>query len=105
MDRSLSPASPAPALLSPLYSPLSVLDAPDLASAEQAYLGLLPDHAHVDAFARQTISEARQQPGRRYALSLTLVGMRLQELKMGEDCATTCRRDSLDSLRQAFAGG
>jgi len=105
MDRTPSPASPAPAPLAPMYSPSSVLDAPDLASAEQAYLGLLPDHAHVDAFARRTLIDARQQTDIRYALSLTLVGLRLQELKMGEACASTGRRDSLDSLRQAFAAG
>lgn len=105
MDRSPIPASPAPALLTPPPGPLSVLHAPDLASAEAAYLGLLPDHAHVDAFARHAISAARLHADSDYALSLTLVGMRLQELKMGEDCATTCRQDSLHSLRQAFAAG
>jgi len=38
-------------------------------------------------------------------LSLTLVGLRLQEFKMGEDGATPCRHDSLPSLRQALAAG
>jgi hypothetical protein len=38
-------------------------------------------------------------------LSLTLVGLRLQEFKMGEEGAPPCRQDSLRSLRQAFAAG
>lgn len=105
MDASPSPASPAPALLSPPHDPRVVLMAPDLDSAERAYLGLLPDRDHVDALARHAISHARNTPGSGYALSLTLVGMRLQEFKMGEACATTCRQDSLQSLRQAFAAG
>ena len=68
-------------------------------------LGLLPDRDHVDALARHAISHARHASGSGYALSLTLVGLRLQEFKMGEDCATSCRQDSLRSLRQAFAAG
>ncbi|GAB3054613.1 hypothetical protein [Stenotrophomonas tumulicola] len=105
MDALLPPASTAPAQLSALHDPHAVLMAPDLDSAERAYLGLLPDRAHVDALARHAISNARHASGSSYALSLTLVGMRLQEFKMGEDCATTCRQDSLHSLRQAFATG
>lgn len=105
MDASLPPASPAPA--PPCFSidPHVVLTAPDLDSAEQAFLGLLPDRAHVDALARHAVSHARHAPDNRYALTLTLVGMRLQELKMGEACAASCRQDSLHSLRQAFAAG
>ena len=98
MDAFLPPASPAPALLPPANDPRVVLTAPDLDSAERAFLGLLPDRDHVDALARHA-------SGSGYALSLTLVGLRLQEFKMGEDCATSCRQDSLRSLRQAFAAG
>lgn len=105
MDAFLPPASPAPALLLSANDPQVVLMAPDLDSAERAYLGLLPDRDHVDALARHAISHARHVPGSVYALSLTLVGMRLQEFKMGEACAISCRQDSLRSLRQAFAAG
>jgi len=105
MDCISTPASPAPAPLHPANDPHAVLHAPDLASAEQAYLGLLPDRAHVDALARHAASQARNAAGSAYALSLTLVGMRLQEFKMGEDCAASCRQESLNSLRQAFAAG
>lgn len=105
MDALLPPASTAPAPLSSLYDPHAVLKAPDLDSAERAYLGLLPDRAHVDALARHAVSHARHASSSDYALSLTLVGLRLQEFKMGEECAITCRQDSLHSLRQAFAAG
>lgn len=105
MDAFLPPASPAPALLNCANDPRMVLTAPDLDSAERAFLGLLPDRDHVDALARHAISHARLGSGSGYALSLTLVGLRLQEFKMGEDCATRCRQDSLRSLRQAFTAG
>lgn len=100
MDLPLIQASPTPA-----NDPYAVLQAPDLDSAERAYLGLLPDRAHVDALARQAASRAGQSPGRDYALTLTLLGMRLQEFKMGEDCAASCRQQTLQAFRQAFAVG
>ncbi|MDV3469149.1 hypothetical protein RZA67_10490 [Stenotrophomonas sp. C3(2023)] len=105
MDHPAAPAAalaPAPIAANELDA---VLQAPDLATAERAYLGLLPDRAHVDALARQAATLARHGPGTRYALSLTLVGMRLQEFKMGDACAAQCRHDSLHGLRQAFAAG
>jgi len=103
MDRSLPPASPVPALLAASSNPQVVLDAPDLDSAERAFLGLLPDRDGVDALTRHALSHARHGSGSGYALSLTLVGMRLQEFNLGEDCAATSRQESLRSLRQAFA--
>lgn len=104
MNRSAFQAPAAPAL-APANALLDVLHAPDLDSAERIFLGLLPDRDHVDALARQAVRLAREQPATGYALSLTLVGLRLQEFKMGEACAAQCRQDSLRSLRQAFAAG
>jgi len=103
MDRFPPPASPVPAPLTPGNDPRVVLLAPDLDSAERAYLGLLPDRDRVDALTRHAISHARHGSGSDYALSLALVGLRLQEFKLGEDCAPTSRQESLRSLRQAFA--
>ena len=103
MDRPLPPASPAPAPLLSSSNPLVVLEAPDLDSAERAFLGLLPDRDGVDALTRHALSHARHGSGSGYALSLTLVGMRLQEFKLGEDRAATSRQESLHNLRQAFA--
>ncbi|MFS2042670.1 hypothetical protein ACEN9Z_01255, partial [Stenotrophomonas geniculata] len=40
---------------------------------------------------------------RGYALSMTLVGLRLQELEMGEATAKEHRQATLRSLRQAFS--
>lgn len=81
----------------------AVLHAPDLASAERVFLGLMPDLAHVSALARRAASLPRvADAARGYALSMTLVGLRLQELEMGEARAARERHDSLRSLRQAF---
>lgn len=101
MDSLALPA--ATAIAPPPSGAQAVLHAPDLDSAEQVFLGLLPDRAHVDALARQAVRLAREQAGSGCALSLTLVGLRLQEFKMGEACAAQCRHDSLRSLRQTFA--
>jgi len=40
---------------------------------------------------------------RGYALSMTLIGLRLQELEMGEPCTREHRQATLRSLRQAFS--
>jgi len=43
------------------------------------------------------------EAARGYALSMTLVGLRLQELEMGEATAKEHRQATLRSLRQAFS--
>ncbi|WMJ68617.1 hypothetical protein [Stenotrophomonas sp. 24(2023)] len=84
----------------------AILQAPDLASAERVYLGLMPDLAHVSDLARRAARLPRvADAALGYALSMTLVGLRLQELEMGEARAAEQRRDSLRSLRQAFTAG
>ncbi len=82
------------ASVSPAAEAHAILRAPDLDSAERAYLGLLPDLEHVNALTRRA---------RGYALSMTLVGLRLQELEMGEATAKEHRQATLRSLRQAFS--
>ncbi|KAF1016357.1 MAG: hypothetical protein GAK31_01852 [Stenotrophomonas maltophilia] len=82
----------------------AILHAPDLASAERAYLQLMPDLAHVSELAQYAARLPRAAgaaPG--YTLSMTLVGLRLQELEMDEPRAAQQRRDSQRSLRQAYA--
>ncbi len=82
----------------------AILRAPDLDSAEQAYLGLMPDQAHIDALVRRALGLSRvADAARGYALSMTLVGLRLQELKMDEPCATAHRQSTLRNLRQVYA--
>ncbi len=89
----------------PLPDAHAILRAPDLDSAERVYLGLLPDLAHVDALTRHALgaSRAADAAARGYVLSMTLVGLRLQELEMDEPCASAHRQATLHSLRQAFA--
>ncbi|MDH0170615.1 hypothetical protein U4I66_16980 [Stenotrophomonas maltophilia] len=92
-------ASPSPAT-----DAHAILRAPDLDSAERAYLGLLPDLDHVDALTRRAVGLSKvADAARGYALSMTLIGLRLQELEMGEPCATEHRQATLRSLRQAFS--
>ncbi|WP_312707152.1 hypothetical protein [Stenotrophomonas sp.] len=92
------------AAASPLHDAHAILHAPDLDSAERVYLGLLPDLAHVDALTRHALGASRAADAARgYVLSMTLVGLRLQELEMDEPCASAHRQASLRSLRQAFA--
>lgn len=82
----------------------AILRAPDLDSAERVYLGLMPDLEHVDALARRALGLSRAADAARgYALSMTLVGLRLQELEMGEATAKEHRQATLRSLRQAFS--
>ncbi|MDZ7473999.1 hypothetical protein U5F73_03095 [Stenotrophomonas pavanii] len=82
----------------------AILRAPDLDSAERAYLGLMPDLEHVNALARRAVSLSRvADAARGYALSMTLVGLRLQELEMGEPTARQHRQATLHSLREAFS--
>ncbi|CAM0123560.1 MULTISPECIES: hypothetical protein [Stenotrophomonas] len=81
----------------------AILCAPDLDSAERAYLGLMPDLEHVDALARRALGLSRvADAARTYALSMTLVGLRLQELEMSEATAKEHRQATLHSLRQVF---
>jgi len=92
------------ASVSPTADAHAILHAPDLDSAERVYLGLMPDLAHIDALARRALGLARAADAARgYALSMTLVGLRLQELEMDEPCAKAHRQATLHSLRQAFA--
>ncbi|HEL3749153.1 TPA: hypothetical protein UMV35_001434 [Stenotrophomonas maltophilia] len=92
-------ASPSPAT-----DAHAILRAPDLDSAERAYLGLLPDLDHVDALTRRAVGLSKvADAARGYALSMTLIGLRLQELEMGEPCTTEHRQATLRSLRQAFS--
>jgi len=92
-------ASPSPAT-----DAHAILRAPDLDSAERAYLGLLPDLDHVDALTRRAVGLSKvADAARGYALSMTLIGLRLQELEMGEPCAREHRQATLRSLRQAFS--
>jgi len=82
----------------------AILRAPDLDSAERVYLGLMPALAHVNALARRAVGLSRvADAARGYALSMTLVGLRLQELEMGEPTAREHRQATLRSLRQAFS--
>lgn len=91
------------ASVSPAVDAHAILRAPDLDSAERAYLGLLPDLDHVNALARRALGLSRvADAARGYALSMTLVGLRLQELEMGEPLAAAERQDTLRNLRQAF---
>lgn len=93
------------ASLSPATDAHAVLCAPDLDTAERAYLGLLPDLDHVDAMTRRALGLSRAADAARgYALSMTLVGLRLLELDMSEASAAVQRRATLSSLRQAFNG-
>lgn len=91
------------ASISPAADAHAILRAPDLDSAERVYLGLLPDLEHINALARRALGLSRAAdaaPG--YALSMTLVGLRLQELEMGEPRAAAQRQATLRSLRQTF---
>lgn len=91
------------AAVTPTADANAILRAPDLDSAERAYLSLLPDMDHVDALTRRALGLSRAADAARgYALSMTLVGLRLQELEMGEPCAAEYRQATLRSLRQAF---
>ncbi len=91
------------ASVSPAAEAHAILRAPDLDSAERAYLGLLPDLEHVNALTRRALGLSRADAARGYALSMTLVGLRLQELEMGEATAKEHRQATLRSLRQAFS--
>lgn len=92
------------ASVSPTAEAHAILRAPDLDSAERAYLGLLPDLDHVTALARRAAGLSRvADAARGYALSMTLIGLRLQELGMGETNAREHRQATLHSLRQAFS--
>ncbi|HDS1104130.1 hypothetical protein ACK1O1_07160 [Stenotrophomonas maltophilia] len=92
------------ASVSPTSEAHAILRAPDLDSAERAYLGLMPDLEHVNALARRALGLSRAADAARgYALSMTLVGLRLQELEMGEASAKEHRQATLHSLRQAFS--
>ncbi|CAM0119152.1 hypothetical protein I5T93_03810 [Stenotrophomonas maltophilia] len=92
------------ASVSPAAEAHAILRAPDLDSAERAYLGLLPDLEHVNALTRRALGLSRAADAARgYALSMTLVGLRLQELEMGEATAKEHRQATLRSLRQAFS--
>lgn len=91
------------AAVSPTADAHAILHAPDLDSAERAYLGLLPDRDHVDALTRSALGLSRAADAARgYAFSMTLVGLRLQELDMGESYAAEHRQATLRSLRQVF---
>ncbi|MBN5028033.1 hypothetical protein JY419_01155 [Stenotrophomonas maltophilia] len=92
------------ASVSPATEAHAILRAPDLDSAERVYLGLMPDIEHVNALARRAVGLSRvADAARGYALSMTLVGLRLQELEMGEPTAREHRQATLRSLRQAFS--
>ncbi|KAG1261210.1 hypothetical protein G6F65_014916 [Rhizopus arrhizus] len=86
------------ASVSPAAEAHAILRAPDLESAERAYLGLMPDLEHVNALARRALGLSRvADAARGYALSMTLVGLRLQELEMA------CARPSTPERRVATA--
>jgi len=92
------------ASVSPAAEAHAILRAPDLDRAERAYLGLLPDLEHVNALTRRALGLSRAADAARgYALSMTLVGLRLQELEIGEAIAKEQRQATLRSLRQAFS--
>ncbi len=92
------------ASVSPTTEAHAILRAPDLDSAERAYLVLMPDLEHVNALARRALGLSACRVGHAgYALSMTLVGLRLQELEMGEATAKEHRQATLRSLRQAFS--